>query len=291
MTIVNIIVLNDDLSNTPAMGVVVGVYDMTSHFVTQSTTDSSGTVSFTLSSPQYRIYLYKQGFSILQPYLLNVDTTKTSITYQVIGHQRTLPESLDPKTVRVSGYILDSSNRPKKNMELKFFHEYQLVSGENVITNTPVTYFSDNTGYFQFDLLRNQRYKHDYLTEQDLVCIKTPDRPALPLPDLIFPIPVNVAITPTTINVPLSGGPVNVPYTCTFSDYSTDRGMRDYWGWVVSHITPDGKISYGIGKTDLTITPLELGTTTITFTRQLRCDFKWDDAPTFISPTLTVNVI
>lgn len=289
MTIVNILVKNDDVSNSPVIGAVVGVYDMSSHFVTQGTTNSSGQVSFTLGNPQYRVYIYKQGFSVLQPWLLNVNLSMTSITYEIIGHQRVLPESLDPKTVRVSGYILNSSNLPKKNMSIQLFHLETLVSGEDVISNTPVTYYSNEKGYFEFDLLRNMKYKVAYLTEQNLYNIETPNRPAILLSHLIFPIPVSLT-TSSTINVPLNGGPVTVPYTCTFSDYSTDRGLTGDWGWVIPNATPDGIMTYGFSKTDLTITPLAQGTSTITFTRQFWRHFEWKDAPPFTSPTITVNV-
>jgi hypothetical protein len=66
--------------------------------------------------------------------------------------------------------------------------------------------------------------------------------------------------------------------------------MRGDWGWVISTVTPDGIIGYGIGKEVVTLTPLALGTTSITFSRQLKKDFVWEGAPAFTSPILTVNV-
>ncbi len=290
MTIVNVLVKNDDVLNSPVVGAVVGVYDMSSFFVTQGTTDSSGLVSFSLIDPQYRIYIYKHGFSIAQPWLLEVDLTKISVTYELIGHERELPESLDPKTIRVSGFINNSSNISKKNMSLQLFHLKTLVSGEDVVSSTPVTYYSNDKGYFEFDLLRNVKYKFGYLTEQNLYNMQTPDRSAILLPHFIFPVPVLVD-TETTINVPLNGGPVSVPFTCTFSDYSTNRGLRGDWGWVVPHATPENIMSYGFSKTEMTITPLEIGTTTVTFTREFWRHFQWNDPPPFVSPTVTINVI
>lgn len=287
--IVNIYVKNDDVLNSPVQGVVVAIYNMSSVFVTQQTSDSLGLASVSLPTGNYRVYAFKLGFSILQPQLLTVPIA-TSIDYELIGHIRELPESLDPKTIRVSGYLTDSSNRAKKNHTLQFFHDYTLVVDETVVSNIPVTYMSDEKGYFQFDLMRKQKYKHDYLLEQELCNIETPDLPAIELPNLIFPIPQLLTFSSTTINLPLSGGPIDVPYTCTFTDYSTDRGMRSDWGWVMSTVTPDEIIGYGIGKEVITITPLALGTTSITFSRQLRKGFVWDDAPTFTSPILTVNV-
>lgn len=287
--IVNIYIKNDDILNSPVSGVVVAIYDTGAIFVTQQTTDLLGLATVSLPAGNYRVYAYKLGFSISQPQLLIVPVA-TSIDYSLVGHVRTLPESLDPKTIRVSGYITDSSSRPKKNQSIQFFHEYTLVVDKTTVSNVPVTYMSDEKGYFQFDLLRKQKYRHDYLLEQELCNIETPDLPAIELPNLIFPIPQLLTFSSTTINIPLTGGPVNIPYTCTFTDYSTDRGMRNDWGWVISTVTPDGVVGYGIGKEAITLTPLVLGTTSITFTRQLRECFTWYGAPTFTSPILTVNV-
>lgn len=290
MTIVNLLVVNDDLYNTPIQGVVVALYDMNSTFITQGTTDSSGVVSFSLTNPQYRAYLYKTGFSITQPWLLNVDTTKISVTFQLVGHVRTLPETLNPDLVRVSGSIVDMSSKPRKNLTLQFYRESQVNIGELIVEDVPVTFTSDENGYFEFDLYRKMRFCNAYLTERDLYDIETPDRASINLADLLFPIPVLLTVASTTINIPLSGGAVNIDYTATFSDYSTDREFKSHWGQIKVDVDTDSHICMGIAKTYLSFNPLSVGTTTMTFHRELHKHFTWLKAPPFISPTLTINV-
>ena len=289
-TIVNLQVLSDDQYSTPVENIVVAIYDLSSTFISQSTTNSSGLVSFTLTNPQYRVYLYKVGFSIIQPWLLNVDLTKISITYSLIGHVRTLPETLNPDLVRVSGSMVDFSGKPRKNLTLQFYREPQVNIGDLIVEDVPVTFTSNEAGYFEFDLYRNMKFCDAYLTERPLFDIETPDRASIELSHLIFPIPVNLAISPTTINVPLSGGAVNVSYTATFSDYSTDREFTSHWAQIKVDVDTSDHISLGIAKNYLTITPLSTGTTTMSFHREFLCDFTWQHAPVFVSPTLTINV-
>jgi len=289
MTIVNLIVKDDDVFSTPLVGVTVGVYDINSVFITQGTTNSSGQVSFSLTDPQYRVYLYKQGFSIVQPWLLNVDLSKISVTFSLTGHLRKLPETLNPRLIRVSGYLVDFSGRPRKNLTLKLHKEAQVNVDELIVENTPVTYTSDDKGYFEFDLYRTLKFCSIYLTERDLYNIEIPDRAAINLPDLLFPVPVLLTIT-SPINLTLSGGSITVPYTATFSDYSTDRCFKSDWGQIKIVTTPSDILSICIGKNELTITPLQTGTTTVTFVRELLQDFTWIGAPSFISPTLAINI-
>lgn len=290
-TIVNIQILDDTVYNNPVSGVVIAVYNLSSVFISQATTNSSGIVSFSLTDPQYRVYIYKIGFSIAQPWLLNIDLTKISITYSLTGHVRTLPETLDPDLVRVSGSIVDFSGKPRKNLTLQFYREPQVNIGDLIVENVPVTFTSNEAGYFEFDLYRKMRFCDAYLTERPLYDIETPDRASIELSHLIFPIPVNLAISPTTINIPLSGGSMDIPYVATFSDYSTDREFTSHWAQIKIDVDNSEHLSVGIAKNYLTITPLTVGTTVMTFHRDFLCDFTWLKAPEFVSPTLTINVV
>ncbi len=291
MTIVNLLIKNDDTYNTPVQGVVVALYNLSSVFISQSTTDSSGQVSFSLTDPQYRVYVYKIGYSIVQPWLLNVDLTKISVTFSLIGHVRTLPETLDPDLIRVSGSMVDYSGKPRKNLTLQFYREPQVNIGDLIVEDVPVTSTSNEAGYFEFDLYRKMRFCDAYLTERPLYDIRTPDRASIELSHLIFPIPVNLEIDPTTITIPLSGGSIDVPYVATFSDYSTDREFKSHWAQIKIDVDDSEHLSVGIAKNYLTITPLSVGTTIMSFHREFLCDFIWLKAPEFVSPTLTINVV
>lgn len=287
MPIVNITVVNDDVLNTPIQNAAVAIYTSGAVFVTTGLTNSSGLVSFNLPSAIYHVYLYKQGVNLVQPQILDATEMATVINYELTAHERSLPETIDPELIRVSGYIKDSSGAPKREIYLNLYHEYTQLNANNIIESSPVHFTSDKEGYFQFDLYRNMQYCFPYLTERPLFDVRTPDRPAIKITELLFYVPVLLEVSSTTITVPLNNS-TNVPYTLTYSDYSTDRGFCSYWGEVV-WTTSNQNIVIGVDKERLTITRLQAGTTTVTFERKFKHCLRWENPPSFVSPTLTIS--
>lgn len=289
MPIVNIYLKNDDVLNTPISSASLGIYSSTSVFVTQGVTSSLGLVSFSLptSGSPYHVYVYKQGVSLVQPQLLNV-TNNVTITYELIAHEKSLPESIDPELIRVSGYIYNGEGKGKKNVDLNLYHEYTQLNGNTVISSTPTNFTSDERGYFQFDLYRGMRYCFPYMTERSLVDVRTPDRPAIKITELLFAVPTNLEIDPTSYSVPY-GQSIQFPYMLTWSDYSTDRGFCDTWGEVVWSVN-NQNVTFAPGKDTITLTGLQRGTSIITFERKFKNCLHWKNPPPFVSPSLTITI-
>lgn len=279
--------VNDDVLNTPITGAAIGVYDMSSVFITSGITDTSGNVGFSLLPQSYRIYVYKIGVSLVQPQVLVV-TNNVTILFKLVVHERSLPESIDPELIRVSGYIKDSTSKAKKNFSLILHHEYTQLNGNIIVSGTPVTFYSDDNGYYEFDLYRNMTYLFPYLTERPLVDVRTPDRSSIKLTDLLFYVPMNLSFTTTTFNMSV-GDSINIPYTLMYSDYSTDRGFCDHWAEVI-YSTDNSNLVVAISQDKITINAVHSGTTHVTFSRQLKSFIKWKNSPPFISQSLTINV-
>lgn len=133
------------------------------------------------------------------------------------------------------------------------------------------------------------RYCFPYLTERSLIDVRTPDRPAIKITDLLFAVPMNLYIDPTSYTVSY-GESIQIPYTLTWSDYSTDRGFCDTWGEVIWTVS-NQNISIAPSTTNLTVSGLTRGSSTITFERKFKNCLKWKNPPTFISPSLTILCI
>ncbi len=287
MPIVNINLKTDAAIPTGIVGASVGVYTTGAIFVTSGITDGTGLVSFSLPVAQYRVYVYKQGVSLVQPQILNV-VTATTITYDLTAHEKILPETLDPELTRISGYINESSGAAKKELTLTFYHEYTQLNGNTIISSTPVTVMSDKKGYFEFDLYRNMKYCTPYLTERPLYKVITPDRPSIKLTELLFQVPV-LLTTPSLSYTVTVNNTIQIPYTLTWSDYVNNRGYQSSWAELIWS-SSNANISVVVTTENIEITGLQPGVATFTFDRNFLNDLVWKNPPPFISPTLTITV-
>lgn len=287
MPIVNLYLKNDDVLLSPIVGASVGIYTTGAIFVTSGITDGAGLVSFSLPVAQYRVYVYKQGVSLIQPQILDV-VSATTITYNLSAHEKMLPETLDPELVRVSGYINDSSGAFKKELTLTFFHEYTQLNGNTIISSTPVTVMSDKKGYFEFDLYRNMVYCTPYLTERPLYKVITPDRSSIKLTELLFQVPV-LLTTPSLSYAITVNNTIQIPYTLTWSDYVNNRGYKSSWAELIWS-SNNANISVAVTTENIEITGLQPGVATFTFDRNFLNDLVWKNPPPFVSPTLTITV-
>jgi len=287
MPIVNLYLKNDNVLLSPIVGASVGIYTTGAIFVTSGITDGAGLVSFSLPVAQYRVYVYKQGVSLIQPQILDV-VPATTITYNLSAHEKMLPETLDPELVRVSGYINDSSGAFKKELTLTFFHEYTQLNGNTIISSTPVTVMSDKKGYFEFDLYRSMIYCTPYLTERPLYKVITPDRPSIKLTELLFQVPV-LLTTPSLSYAVTVNNTIQIPYTLTWSDYVNNRGYKSSWAELIWS-SNNANISVAVTTENIEITGLQPGVATFTFDRNFLNDLVWKNPPPFVSPTLTITV-
>lgn len=291
MPIANIYVLNDNLTNTPIQGAVVGIYDTSGNFITSATTNTNGLVSVLLTLPQYHIYVYKPKFTTEQPQLLNVNLSATTITYEITGHLRELPESLDPQRCRISGNMIKTNMAPVKFYTLTLVHDYPYIVNPDIIANVPVNITSDINGYFEFDLQRGTKYKNSFVTDQEACHHIVPNRPSLELQHFLYPIHVSVTI-PTTINVNV-GETTEVQADILYSDYSTEEERERFqicWSEIRASVANPELFEIHTNKSKVVITGLNPGTTTLTFVRHLKHCLVFKDAPVFSASTTTVTV-
>ncbi len=313
MTIVNILLKDDDLSNSPIVGANVAIYNIGAIFQTSAITDSSGAVSFMLSDSSYRVYIYKERFSVQQPQTIILNNSDPSNTFQIIGHLKTLPQTLNMDLIRVSGYLKQPNGTPKAIYDLKFLHivtppeqvscnewnfryntwdkpDLNKVVNDDVITNTIISTKSDNNGYVEFDLYRKTTYEVN-MPEGDFVRCQTADIPAIELSRLVYPIPANLTISSSSKSISLASGTNHdLTFTCLFTDHIYRNGGSD-WAYVkpIYSVPNIAGISFN-GNGTVNLCPLTAGTTVITFEVKFINNFVWVNPPTFIFTTLTVVV-
>lgn len=206
---VEIHVVTDDLVPLDLEDVVVRVYDSTGTTLeTSGTTDADGLVEFTLDGDvdpgvRYQLRFGISGGSIVSPKLIDVwspaaDSPTGTNNFEVEAHVFSLPEAINPRLCRVSGYVRSPSGRPRKGLDIHVIQTYnplvvdnQLILGERVAVRT------DDQGYVEFDLWRTGHF--DVLAEgmeESTRAVVVPDRASIGLSDLLFPYPKTVSFDP-----------------------------------------------------------------------------------------------
>ena len=298
--IVNVNVQSDDPSPVGIAGVVVQVHNTSFVFQTSATTDSDGNISVTLPDGTYELYFYKPGVSILpgQPQQIVVDHTLSN-SFQVTAHVKADPESTDPRRCTISGYILGVDGKATvTRLIFEPVRELTVLSGNIIAPDYRIEISSDDSGYFEFELLRHTNYYGYFLSPQDIfgqqpgkLCIFVPDAPAINLSNLLFPVPISLSLSATTITIAANGG---INDTITVSAAFTDGNTRDVigtaWAGVDVTISDNRIVDAAIQGDTLTLTPHTAGTATITFTREIPSSVFFDPLPDFTSDTLTITV-
>lgn len=300
-TPVSVTVQSDDPSPVAVVGMVIQFYTTGGVFVTSGTTDSTGKVAVMLPDADYNVLFYKQGVSILpkQPQRITVDHTAISNDFLVTGHVKSRPESIDPLRCTISGYILSTAGLGANHRLVFETVNDLLVLSDNVIA--PYTHAevpSDDTGYFEFELLRNTKYNAYFVFPQNLfnqqpgkLDCQTPDSPSAPLADFLFPVQTELDFSATTISlVQHSPADSSITYTVRYSDGSTRTTTSTAWSGleIASSDTTIADAAFGNGF--IAITPLSPGTATITATRIVKDSATISPIASFTSQTITVTV-
>ncbi len=301
---VTIRVLSDDPSPVPVSGVVVEFYDTSALFQTSGTTDVNGEVTGTLPDDTYDVLFYKPGISILpkQPQQIVVDSLLSN-TFEVTAHVRSLPESIDPLRIKVSGYIKGVGGGVAVHRLIFEPVKDLLVLSNNVIAPYHrIEFTSNDDGYFEFELLRNTKYKAYFLWPQDLFCTQpgkldviTWNGPAIQLDALLFPIPINLEFSQNTISLPVSPTPdETVEITLSFSD-GTDRDTRNAYSTPWSGVTltnTDNTVVEAciLDGGVLSLKALTPGTATISTVREIPSKVVIDPLPAYTTESIVVTV-
>lgn len=300
MTLVLVRLLSDDPSPIRVAGALVEFYNTSAVFQTSGTTDTNGEVQVTLPDADYDLMFFKMGVSILpkQPQRITVDTLLTN-HFEITGHVRTRPESTDLRRCTISGYILGVGGGDAVHRLIFEPLKLLLVNNFNVIAPYHrIEFTSDETGYFQFELLRNTKYNGYFVWPQDLFQIQpgrldiiTPDAPAAALDSLLFPLPINTVFSASTISLTL-GTPADTSVTVmmSFTDGSDRTVYATPWAGVAVTTVDATVVQASLRDGFLFLLPMKAGTTTVTTIRDVPDSVSFDPLPAYTSDTLTVTV-
>ncbi len=212
LEIVDVLVRDVAVPNDPISSVVVRVYDVTgTTLLTSGTTDATGHVSFLLDGQnpavRYQLRTYKQGIAIPQPKYIDVFSPPTAAptgtnNFILEAEVFTLPQAVDPKLCRLSGYIKDPAGRPKRGIDIHFIHRFKpLIIGSESdaigILGERVSQRTDKDGYLQIDLWRGGEYRAIIESHENAGRnVTIPDLAAANINFVLFPRVYGVVFTP-----------------------------------------------------------------------------------------------
>lgn len=303
MPLVTIKIISDDPIPVPVDGVVLEFYDaVTAVFQTTGTTDISGQASVSLPSGDYDVAFYRIGLNILprQPQRLTVDPTLSN-TFQVVGHLRTRPESIDPLKCTVSGSIVGVDGKQAKHrLIFEPVKTITILSGMVIAPYSRREIPSTEDGYFEFELLRNTKYNAFFVFPQDLfgtqpgkLDVVTPDLPGVDIGDLLFPVPVRLSFSVQTISL-VSGSSITdetTQVTAVYSDGSIREVLSTPWAGVEATNTNADVVEASIADAKiLRLKPLRPGTAVVSTVRKVNDRAFFDPIQDFITDTVVVTV-
>lgn len=301
MASVTIQVQSDAVGNPRVPGVVVEFYDLLGVFQTSGTTDSSGQVTVSLPVASYDVFMFLQGFSVLPSQPQRIVVNPTPNVFLVTGHLRVSPESTDPKKTTVSGFVVGGDGSGSKTrLSVKLKKSVTDLGNSLILPESLVTIESDDTGYFEFELLRGKKYTAYFRDLDQLIGLTppamdliVPNLPGINFDALFFPIQIQTVFSASSISLS-AGGPVDqsITATTTYSDGSTnaDRNSVPWSGLTVA--TSNGAVvAADIQNGILLLTPIAAGTAVISITRYFIDDVQWDNPPAFVGGTVTVTVV
>lgn len=299
-TAVTLRLVSDDPAPARIADAAVALYPAGSLVqLTGGITNAQGEVSFLLPDDTYDVRVYKPRLSVLprQPQRIVVDSDLSNV-FVVPCHQLLLPETLDPALCRITGRLLNASGSPIAGARLSFLAATDLVvSGAGAVLPQKVLEVASNdTGYFDFTLLRGLSYEGaiplvDQLFGEDArLDILVPNRPAASLDTLLFPLPASALFSVGTKTLSKSAGTNNdVSLLVTYSDGST-RSSPPAWTSLNFQLSDESVVSVTQSNGALQLVPLAPGSCTIELTRSIRTSARWQSPPPFVSESLVVTV-
>lgn len=269
-------------------GVSINLYDQSNQFVTSGTTDVNGVLTLSLPEATYTSYYYKQGVTITQPVTLIVSSN--SKNFIILATIRAPRASVDNKLITVYGFVNGQDGKPIKSVRIVLIPEPINIINTALVYTQTIAVKSDETGWFEFTLLKNTKYKAQLDGYADILNVQTANQETVLIQDFLFPLPVLLTLSSTNISLALLDGQnTDTTYTLRYTD-ATYKDFSTPWSDLFStHTDPSiAEIHYLKGK--LLIVPLKRGTTVITITRIISPEYIWSPEPQFIAPMLTITV-
>lgn len=181
---------------TPAdvEGIIVRVFDASSVFLTEGTTDANGEAAFILD--ESTTYILRIGSTIFTPYSVQsprqIVTELVDATYTVEVELYQRPVATDPNLCRVSGFIKDGLGRAQRRCRVVVGPTAEIRAvGEAVVISKAHFMWTDDNGYLEIDCLRGEEYCFRIATDLrdssgvDFILFTIPDSASASLSALI----------------------------------------------------------------------------------------------------------
>lgn len=293
-------------------GVLVRFFDDTDTFITQQYTSIVGSDAYaevTLDGDNpantYTIRLSKTGVAFdgqlgedsKTPQTVDVYSPPTAAPdgddnyFDVQGQTFTRPVASDPRLCRCSGFFVDHSGRPLRDMDIHFvalcLNEDQppltptIVDG-NAVMSDKIIARTDEDGYLQIDLFRGGHYSALVQSfEHSRRTILVPDAASVNLIDVLFPVVSEITFDPDPAGIAVNSF-VDITLTVKSSDGQTlDPLSRDV---VFASSDPSVATIQLLDTGKLRIFGVESGSTTITAERSDTSIISVPEQPVTYSP-------
>lgn len=234
---VRILVQDDEVVPSPVDDVVVRVYDETGTTLITSATSGAvedGIAEFTLDGDtvpaSYQLRFYINGGTIVSPRLIEVYSPASlaptgANNFRVDATMFVLPQATDPMLCRCSGYVRGPDGRPKKGIDIHMIPVFNpLIAAGAAVLGERVAIRTDKAGYVSVDLFRSGEYEATIESQENTQrYIGVPDRAAVNIGDLMFPVVAAIEYTPDPISVS-AGSSLDVYPEVTTSSFLTLTG-------------------------------------------------------------------
>lgn len=287
--------VRDNLNPTSAVeGVVVRVYNQAGDsFVTQLTTDSSGTVTTDVPDATYWVRFYKSGYSFQSKLLIEVDAAETNSWLITANDLTELPPSGADGICRVSGYLIDAQGAPSHLPILTFMVPIgKRIMGRNIIGTEKIAAQPNSDGYFEVELIQNLKYEVVMASISDeVLTVKVPSLQACNITDLIYPMGKLLSSLPSTATVTVGEDTevsVSLGASSGISLPDTDMGLTVSTLFSVE-TSPTSGLSVAIAADKLTLNASEAGTYTVSLYGKCKEDYSVEGNTLLGTITVTAN--
>lgn len=296
--LVGLNVETDDAVPVPVANMRIRVFDDTDTFLAEGDTDAGGRLGLVLDGlptpgKEYIVRLRKDGTIIIGGVAQKVavlDPLPIGATneFDFTAHSITIPESTDPQMCKISGYLVDASLRPLKDVTLRFFPREGFPSirpsgihflGEpsvvrNLVVAEEIVATTNAQGYVELELPRLGIYDLSFEGLQvhglwSLSEILVPDQAGFVLHELLFPYITTLNYTPTTM-VLAAGTSADADLTVVLSNQQVmdfvDFGTFLEWDTDNNAVA---KVSWNGSTGKLTVFAIAAGTTNLVTKRRV----------------------
>lgn len=186
---VDILVTDTTLAHNPLAGVTVKILTVDgTAVVAQPVTDVNGLVHQSLPTGSYQLRFFKFGVTFSAQLIDVLPSVVNQFT--VRGEVYTYPQSTDPRICIASGIFRTPTGGIARGVDIHFIAKWNplLLEGSAIMPER-VSQRTNNDGYMQVPLIRFGQYEATIEGMEDYQrVVSVPDRPAVNIGDLLFPV-------------------------------------------------------------------------------------------------------